>query len=417
MSTTLTSVTSIMPNFRFRNTSTFTGSSMSGPFVDNMVYNESRTRNSVPGYASKIRLGQNATGVYSRIVINLKLQGTITQFMLIYKQPAGEVRSNNYIGHAFGPQVDRGFPPDTTAATTAALTDVYRKIRSEQVKMSGMTFLGEIREAAHMIRRPAETLFRSVFDYASASRKRTKGIRNNARKVNKVLSDTWLEYSFGWVPLMNDISDGISAYADVINGGLTRSRARGYGTSTQRSKSTSSTQLGFAQTNLPWFWAQTQTEIEDVVECWYTVGMTSTRKGNTPSDVAERFGFKASEFIPTVWELIPYSFLVDYFSNVGNILEASATDTSSVTWISRGVKRVRSHTYRVYPDLLKAGQALGSIFIDSSAAGHHQLLQKVTWFDRTSPAQLTIPRLTVTYPGQRVGKWLNLAALASVRIL
>lgn len=35
------------------------------------------------------------------------------------------------------------------------------------------------------------------------------------------------------------------------------------------------------------------------------------------------FGFSAKEFVPTLWELLPWSFLVDYFTNVGDILDAN----------------------------------------------------------------------------------------------
>jgi hypothetical protein len=44
----------------------------------------------------------------------------------------------------------------------------------------------------------------------------------------------------------------------------------------------------------------------------------------------ELSGFQFRDFVPTVWELIPYSFVSDYFVNIGDILEAACTDTSIV---------------------------------------------------------------------------------------
>jgi hypothetical protein len=53
----------------------------------------------------------------------------------------------------------------------------------------------------------------------------------------------------------------------------------------------------------------------------------------TTADKGETLGFSMREFIPTAWELLPWSFLVDYFADVGGFLDASTTDTSGVTWL------------------------------------------------------------------------------------
>jgi hypothetical protein len=61
------------------------------------------------------------------------------------------------------------------------------------------------------------------------------------------------------------------------------------------------------------------------------------RLGATAERIVELSGFDLKAFIPTVWEVIPYSFLVDYFVNIGDMLEAATTDTSIVKRLSKVV--------------------------------------------------------------------------------
>lgn len=42
------------------------------------------------------------------------------------------------------------------------------------------------------------------------------------------------------------------------------------------------------------------------------------------------FGFNLEEFVPTVYELMPWSFLVDYFSNLGTVIETGCASQSMI---------------------------------------------------------------------------------------
>jgi len=59
----------------------------------------------------------------------------------------------------------------------------------------------------------------------------------------------------------------------------------------------------------------------------------------TPFDNWNLFGFQPSEFLPTAWELLPWSFLADYFSNIGDCLTAwsTVTDKVEVAYINRTI--------------------------------------------------------------------------------
>lgn len=384
---------------------------------DLFIRAESKVGSGVPGYKDKIRLGQNATSAYSRVVVNVKKAGSSGFYELIHK---GSPNPPNILS-CFGdldnaPNFD-STQMDPVTANSLALSDAYKKIRSEQVSMSGMVFLGEIREAVNMIRHPARSLFSGVSGYVNRCRGIGRGFKKPSRKLNKVLSDLWLEYSFGWKPLVNDIDDGLKAYADVL-GRNGRSRVRGKGISESETTSNGFYQLDFGLTSYPWFWMNRTEQVRKSAGVIYTVGLGSVRNGPTPSSGwGARFGLTAREFIPTIWELIPYSFLIDYFTNIGDVLSAACTDTSNVVWVSKSVRQ-SVHYSRVSSPNLKACQSSmsPSIFISCSASGASTCEVEVIQFTRSSTG-LTWPSFMVTYPGGGSLKWLNLAALANMRFL
>lgn len=44
-----------------------------------------------------------------------------------------------------------------------------------------------------------------------------------------------------------------------------------------------------------------------------------------------RMGLTIQEFVPTVWELIPYSFVVDYFTNIGDVVNYAYS--ANLNWV------------------------------------------------------------------------------------
>jgi hypothetical protein len=50
-----------------------------------------------------------------------------------------------------------------------------------------------------------------------------------------------------------------------------------------------------------------------------------------------RLGFDPSNWAPTIWELVPYSFLIDYFVNVDDIVSAATLSRSGLRWTSKTV--------------------------------------------------------------------------------
>jgi hypothetical protein len=123
-------------------------------------------------------------------------------------------------------------------------------------------------------------------------------------------------------------------------------------------------------------------------------------------------GFNLKEFVPTAWELIPYSFLVDYFSNIGEILEASVVNLSNLAYYGRTIRSRRKQAFYGVPDFDKNNtywEFEQDLVTVTGSVG--KLIATYSKVSRDIPI-LGIPSLQIELP--KFGtKWLNLAALAA----
>jgi hypothetical protein len=110
-----------------------------------------------------------------------------------------------------------------------------------------------------------------------------------------------------------------------------------------------------------------------------------------------------------LWELIPYSFLVDYFTNIGDILTSWSYRFIGLDWASQTVRRVGSRE--------TANQRLtfDPSFVNSHNRGAYTIspgstLFRKTSFVRTPSVTLGVPSLELQVPG-RWSQWVNILAL------
>jgi hypothetical protein len=231
------------------------------------------------------------------------------------------------------------------AAKARASARAFEAIRKAQVAVSGPTFLGELRETLQMLTRPVAGLQDMIKRYLNNVRLRKAGGRRNQGLPNnwaKDLSNMWLEQAFGWTPLIHDIQDAMKAYHSLFD----KDRVVKFSVGSRAFKDDGFwTAINSSVAGHPfYFQRRSRMNATHEVVCRYR-GAVHARAATTAQDKAARFGFTPSEFVPTAWELLPWSFLVDYFTNIGDILEASVTDTSNLAWLSRAQVGVVEITY------------------------------------------------------------------------
>lgn len=246
-------------------------------------------------------------------------------------------------------------------ALNRALAKAYKAIREAQVAFSGPIALGEALETMHMLLRPAasiQDLCKKYLERVARDMKRSKGKRprrvkrkyppdedSYVKDLMKAASGAWLENSFGWQPAINDAKDAAKAWNRLLDEENSVPFS-GYGEDEKLIRSSSVSQ-GFGGAYL-YQMVHTFDTGSKLVKIRGHVKREATTGGRAQ---AELFGFTPSEFLPAAWELLPWSFLIDYFTNIGDIINAGVTSTSNVQWTS--MSTVDTITRRVHtgPDL------------------------------------------------------------------
>lgn len=285
-----------------------------------------------------------------------------------------------------------------------AKTRVISKIRSAQTSLKGLVTVGEFGETVRMVNFAGKGLMSGMRSFLFDVQQNAGHWARRATPQNlaRRIGQRWLEYSFGWKPLVADIDDGMRAIQRWQSRSLPSVQVR------VGAESGINEILPFFNVSKSWYTIsyQPRRRLRYGYKIYGSVGLTNPGLGS----LAHEYGFKLDEFVPTLWELIPFSFLADYFVNIGVVIDALAFNSSAVQWLNYGELRecelshdLRSHvlqspaSYKAYEDVIYLGPPF-----------RHLRQRKLRGVQ--SLGHLT-PTLEFRVPGTST-KWLNIAALA-----
>lgn len=203
--------------------------------------------------------------------------------------------------------------------------------------------LGMIIRRANQLRRFTRAVNR--FDFPRASRELGMDfIPKGVKAKSKSFSNNWLEYHFGWEPLVKDIG----AAVDVLQKPFPKRKVSGSGDGRVYSRTQVDNNYGPIEGS-----TRLTTLTEGKTSC-LIAAVASVSNPNLY--LANQLGFTNPASI--AWELVPFSFVVDWFVNVGDIL-SSMTDFMGVSFeksrvnfrstIGRQYSAVRSGS-QIYPN-------------------------------------------------------------------
>lgn len=383
-----------------------------------------------PKWRRQVQKGINATTSRTFYVIDIK---ATSGYYEAWKScvPIGGIpgakygveRRQGYIGDGFS-DVQVPLVPSTTLNTIVdgqALAVWIKRARAAQGALRGATVLAELADTLRTIRNPARALRSSVDDYSAVARRRIKraigrdprGVRardlskRQSRAANRALSDSWLEAQFGWLPLIGDIRSGVEAY-----NGFADREARQY-VSAEVSDSVAPTiTIHNSTTRCGDIRTEVHTSAVSTVRYY---GAVKLKASSFTSDLAEETGLRVRDFAPALWEWIPYSFLVDYFTNIGDLIEAAALPRGDIAWVSRvysntNIRDGSRMTFRVVNNAV--WPADGAIKVISLLPSTIQIRRR--YVNRSKYTGSLMPPFTVEIPGMRnFKKYLNIAALVA----
>lgn len=311
----------------------------------------------------------------------------------------------------------RGYPYDTLvgtamfggpsqaafiAARNQALGNFYSRLSAVETSFKGMTFAGELRETLKMIRRPAQGLRDLLSSYLTSIKKNRGKWKTQKKRLQGVRSQ-WLEYQYGIRPLVSDTSSAIEALvnSNAIKPVHVMCRGGGYGTGSPESQ----TFVYFPVNN-----TSVLVDRKLYASVYFKVYGFYTNSGAL-SDGLRNWGFTYEEFIPTLWNLLPWSFVADYFSNVGTVLESysyrylasGGTVGTSVQDLNTELRTIACNRFAL---IGIDWEPQGFRWTPGSLMAKKRLIQRIDNFG-VPPVSLTLK-----VPGTST-KWINLGALAS----
>lgn len=299
------------------------------------------------------------------------------------------------------------YDPSTISETKAdnrAKTMYVRKIRDMQTTFQGGTFLGELAQTISLIRNPARGLRNGVnaFTRRALDPRRVRRIRNlSLRKRREELADMWLEAQFGWLPLINDLNDAAKALADA-NYAVPQSSIKLFGVGEHREKEEKST-THVGQTTPS---ATVHYQIDSVCEVKYLGAWDFSTYALT----AQRIGLDPSSLAVTAWEIVPWSFLIDYFSNVGDVISALSLVRQGERWTCKTVrKRYELRVLACEANISSLYHTLGNVSLTTWMPPSGT--QNITYVRRIPyTGGSLVPSLEFSLPTSPM-QWLNIAAL------
>lgn len=403
------------------------------------LYTGQRVGQDSPGWRKKIKDGRSATSPMSLNAMKVMFEEAASfrhTRRLCTEQRGNPPACVNWVSFVYS---GAGFQHDITAhgfnhaasvptnAEADVLAKLYNKIRSDSYTVNSLMILGELRETINLLRNPLEGVKKGLTEYFTALKsnrvivRRKIKPRSNESKVklavrrrqalSNMMTGSWLQLQFGVAPMISDAKDIVQAVDDILSAKPRRSRLTAKSKTVEvhtvlvNAKNTVLTDCLLVDIN------KSATGTADVQ---YKVGFTHRVEGPSlsVSSALETLGFQFQNFVPTMYELLPWSFLIDYFVNLGDIIEAACTSLTGLTWVCRTERQITdfyvTELFRAEP-----GKFLQGFYSTASLTGKCDSFRTVrrTTLTRTVPTTLPLPPLTFSIPGESSLKWVNMAAL------
>lgn len=304
-------------------------------------------------------------------------------------------------------------------AQAQARTHALRKIRDLQTPFQAGVFGGEARELLRFLRSPLSQSFKLTESFFKAAKRMPQAFKKSADRkaaiinkgekyvnnITKDMSDLWLQYRFGILPLVQDMKSIIELLKDKVDV-ETHFKNRTYGSSSTAT-TTVNTNFGIA-TNMRGIRSLT---IENKAECFIHFGVMwelLNRAEEFHTRVADNLD-SIEEVTITAWELLPFSFLVDYFVNVGDIISSSLTPQSTVNYSSESVVRTQIQQLALsdFRNIGSGESANNGVIVKSLP----HVTVKIRRVDRVG-GSIGVPPMIFHLPGSNI-KYMNIAALLS----
>jgi hypothetical protein len=309
--------------------------SPSAPSIGTAKYWDVKTQAgySLPNHQTLIRNRVNATTSYTMTHLHTEVEG---DFVAIGKSGAThyELRGIGFNTYDF---------PSPAGLTNTSMTYVpgiayntlsfyraevqareryFAHLREAEKRAQAMVPIAEMRDLSRLVGLISDDAARILRKIPGTRSYRNAKLTPLKRKdLARQIADHWLAWSFGMQPMMADAENIATAIAAMKWGSMPPSlKITGSGASESESIITRSNWQGNFYTGRHGY----NVGLRDLQKVKYHVEYTNEWFAPKAPDDLDLLGINLREIPSTVWELISYSWLVDYFANIQKVLDAFA---------------------------------------------------------------------------------------------
>lgn len=368
------------------------------------TWSDSRETENSPNWRSRIAQGLNATGSLFGVEETYDISdGYHYHRVDFFKNSAFWYYDETWrYGGLFPTPHPTGAYLSPVKADNRALQEFFSNARSAQTSLQGLVTAGEMGQTLRGINRGANAIYRGLWGYVDSLRKGT--VLRNLRLLSKkgktaFVRDRWLETQLFIMPLASEVKSLAEALARLGPYYYQQNDKfiAGFGVDHERKNNAISDGPGSSRARM----------MEDRYAEVRYYGKVSLSEAIPGVPDLTPFGFDSSNFLPALWNLIPYSFVFDYFGNIQHILSAFAFNKTLIKWSTRTVRLRNENSlgpaWLMHPNSEVEYERLapGSILRTSKTVNRSAMN-----LPPSSPTlEFRIPGLTT--------QWMNVAALAS----
>lgn len=160
------------------------------------------------------------------------------------------------------------------------------------------------------------------------------------RHIHNTVCDRWLEFHFG---IEQDVGDLCTLYNEITGNGLNKAitmRPRVHKVKTYCYNATEPFTLPFATPGKDSLGVSPRQSVIMKRLVLAAIGAHMHSRPRWQSNLSSKLDATASGVLPALWELIPYSWVIDDFTNIGDLIEAYTTPPypTSNSWASTLVR-------------------------------------------------------------------------------
>jgi hypothetical protein len=225
-----------------------------------------------------------------------------------------------------------------------------------------------------------------------------------------LLNNQYLQWTYGVAPLINDVKGAMEAIQEFLTPDVARlTRLQTTLKEVLPPESWAGNKRGYMQWESGGIWFLFHRHAELLSSVRFMCGVQEETQGPSVDRAIQLSGMDlANTFVPTAYELLPYSFLLDYVSTVGSVVNGLFTHTGSVVWKCKSFKFKETAGVFIVP----APGTLGACQ-DFPLRPHVRILSSEIFERKTASLDVGLKDIRLKMPN--TGQLINMLSLAFAR--